>query len=618
MEDKGINKGGAWFLHREADCDDRDSGDDMEYLFDCDTDGSIVSDLIDDNEVIQGNTQQLLHQQRCEDDQRAINVLKRKYSSSPGPSAVQELSPKLDAVRLTPRHKQIKRRLFDHSAQKSNEAEGISRTPLSEVQIGSLSTRNSPNRLNCSQESYVEERDNSNKENLLTLLLKSKNQKATAYSQFKTFFGISYTDLVRQFKSDRTCNNNWVVAVFGPSETLIESSKRLLLSHCCYIQLVTAFCNSGILALYLLQFSTAKCRLTLQKLFTNLLNVNNIQLLSDPPKHRSTVTALWFYKKSLCETTFVYGDYPGWLAKLTLVTHQANSEVFDFSGMVQWAYDNNYTDEPSVAYNYAQYAKEDPNAAAWLKLTSQAKIVTDCVKMVRLYKRHEMRIMTMSEWIWKCCDSVEGEGDWKVVMKLLRYQNINAVAFLASLRDMFKGRPKRHCLVLQGQPNTGKSYFGYSLIQFLEGAVISFANHQSHFWLQPLTDAKIGLLDDATYACWTYMDVYMRNGLDGNAISVDCKFKAPTEIKLPPLIITTNIAVDKEEKFKFLHSRCMCYNFNKPCLFDNAGNPVFRLTQQNWKAFFQKLRLQLGLEAPDNGVSDRAFRCSAGPDPEPN
>lgn len=37
-----------------------------------------------------------------------------------------------------------------------------------------------------------------------------------------------------------------------------------------------------------------------------------------------------------------------------------------------------------------------------------------------------------------------------------------------------------------------------SFIHFIQGAVISFVNSTSHFWLEPLTDTKVAMLDDAT------------------------------------------------------------------------------------------------------------------------
>lgn len=46
---------------------------------------------------------------------------------------------------------------------------------------------------------------------------------------------------------------------------------------------------------------------------------------------------------------------------------------------------------------------------------------------------------------------------------------------------------------------------------------------------------------------------------------------------------------------------------------DDEGNPLYKLTDGVWKSFFQKLKIQLGLNEPEeeNGDPQRAFRCAA-------
>lgn len=124
----------------------------------------------------------------------------------------------------------------------------------------------------------------------------------------------------------------------------------------------------------------------------------------------------------------------------------------------------------------------------------------------------------------------------------------------------------------------------------------------------------MALLDDATDLCWQYFNTYMRTALDGNTVSVDCKFKAPTQIALPPLLISTNVAIPHEEKYKYLKNRTMCYEFAKPCLFDENENPIFDLTDSAWKSFFQRLAPQLGLEIilEEDGETGSTFRCVSG------
>lgn len=156
--------------------------------------------------------------------------------------------------------------------------------------------------------------------------------------------------------------------------------------------------------------------------------------------------------------------------------------------------------------------------------------------------------------------------------------------------------------------------FSMSLMKALRGQVVSFANSKSHFWLQPLADAKLALLDDATEVCWQYIDAFLRNGLDGNIVSLDMKHRAPCQMKFPPLIITSNISLKKEKKFPYLHSRIYEFEFPNKFPFDANDKPLFKLTDQSWASFFKRLWTQLELsdqeEEGENGETQRTFQCT--------
>ncbi|MEB0089594.1 hypothetical protein QN365_23755, partial [Pseudomonas sp. RTI1] len=66
-------------------------------------------------------------------------------------------------------------------------------------------------------------------------LMRCSNLKATLLSKFKNAFGVSFAELTRQFRSNKTCCNDWVVAIYGVNYDLFESSKQLLQQHCDYI-----------------------------------------------------------------------------------------------------------------------------------------------------------------------------------------------------------------------------------------------------------------------------------------------------------------------------------------------------------------------------------------------
>ncbi|CDN67541.1 E1 protein [Phodopus sungorus papillomavirus 1] len=609
MADKEGTDGGegysGWYIVSEAECaDGDDSLEDLEALFDQSTQEST---FIDTDEVDQGNSLSLFQQQLFQDDEEQLASLKRKYAATPSKEQsldIATLSPRLASVSISPRSRTSKKKLFQDSGLGHETQDSASREETQEVL--SLPLFSEPS---------------SGTENADTALLRSSNVFATCLARFKTAFGCSFAELTRQYKSDKTCSPHWVVTVFGAPEAMVEAAKLALPTHCAYCQMSAAYADSRRVILLLVEFKASKSRETLRKLLSAMFGVDESLVIAEPPKERSVLSALFFYKKVMFPNsgTFQSGQMPEWIAKQTLVEHQAASaESFDLSAMIQWAYDNDYVDESQVAYNYALYAEADANAEAFLKSNCQAKYVKDCCTMVRLYKRQEMREMSMGQWVKKCCESVDEEGDWKVIAGFLRYQGVNVVMLLSALRHLFLGTPKKHCLVIYGPSDTGKSYFCNSLVTFLRGKVISFMNSKSQFWLQPLIDSKIGFLDDATSACWQFMDVYMRNALDGNPISLDMKHRAPTQVKLPPLLVTTNVDVLANDAYRFLHSRLQVFAFERPMPFDEDGNPQFPLTKANWRSFFTRLGKQLGLQDEEDADPDRAFRCSARSDSQPN
>lgn len=593
-------EGASWYFVKEAECVDNINN--IDELFDESSDSNISNLLDDDDEVDQGNTLALFSEQLTEDCDQAIQYLKRKFINSPE-AEVAALSPKLQGCSISPhKEKQSKRKLnFQDSGIEQDEVENILTTQV-DLELETVST-SPPTQAGA----------------IVNDVLEVSNQKALMLFKFKDAFGVSYNELTRNFKSDKSCNNNWIIAVYRAAEEVLEASKILIQKHCTFAEIIIRNFNG----LYAVEFISAKNRETIVKLFCSMLNVQKFQVLCDPPKSRSMAAALFFYKHSLVDKTFVHGSFPQWIATQTLVNHEVATaaDTFELSKLIQWGYDNDITDEAHMAYEYAQLADSDSNAAAFLKHNNQVKFIRDACIMVKLYKRHEMKTMSMAEWIDMCCDKCpDGSGDWKPIVQFLKYQHINILDFLYAFKLFLKGQPKKNCLVIYGPPDTGKSFFTYSLISFLKGKVVSYMNTKSQFWLQPLTDTKIGLLDDATYPCWCFIDTHMRTALDGNYVSVDSKHRAPLQMKIPPLLITSNHDVKTDQTLKYLHSRVHCLHFPNTMPLTDDGQPVYNITDITWKYFFRKLATQLEITVPDkeNGVANRSFQCCPRSSPELN
>ncbi|ABV80246.1 E1 [Ursus maritimus papillomavirus 1] len=609
-ERPGSTPGGEYIL-REAECSDSSTDGEGE---EGNEDEGI--DFIDDASQCIGHEHLALFAcQTRQADSEHLQQLKRKYAS-PSPSPKQKvnsdcaLSPRLAAISLSQERK-AKRRLFaalpDSGYGNTLEAEAENRVE-EQTQVESsgeeMARNGSSSNLNLRNAAIPIQ------------LVRSKDSMLTKLAKFKEVYDISFKDLTRPFKSSKTCNSDWVVAVFGVHESVCEGSIELLKKHCTYVHLQKELSSWGNVLLLLLCFTTAKNRTTVEKLLCSVLACNQQLLMADPPKVRSAAAAVYWYKAGFTNHATQWGEKPKWIMQHVGLQHIAADQIpFDLSVMIQWAYDNGYQDECEVAYEYARLADTDTNASAFLKSNCQAKYVKDCVTMVRLYKRAEMSRLNMRQWIEKRREEVDGDGDWRTIVTFLKYQNVEFVPFMQKFKMLLKGVPKKNCMVFVGPPNTGKSAFCMGLLKFMQGRVISFMNSRSHFWIQPLQDAKLGLLDDATDACWDFFDVYMRNALDGNPISIDRKHKAPIQMKCPPLLVTTNVDVTNNDRWKYLHSRLVTVRFPNEFPITDEGEVVYKFTEQNWKSFFGRLwaRLDLsdGEEEGDDAEPQQPFRCTA-------
>ncbi|ABX56058.1 E1 [Macaca fascicularis papillomavirus 7] len=566
----------------------------------------------------------LFQAQEAQAHVEAVQALKRKFVGSPQVSPLQalgtcidtDLSPRLGAITLERCSQGAKRRLFI-----ADSGYGQTQVETEPAQVagehGDRGSREGGDSGGGSSESSgVGDSDSQGSGGSVTALLRCSNVRAMVLAKFKETYGVGFMELVRCFKSDKTSCSDWVVGAMGVHHSVAEGLKQLIQPHCLYAHMQMLTNTWGVFLLMLVRFKCSKNRQTVAKFLETVLNVPQQLMLIEPPKLRSTAAAIYWYRTGMSNVSETIGETPEWIARQTMLRHCLEDSVFDLSRMVQWAYDHDFVDDSVIAYEYAQLADYDSNAAAFLKSNQQAKYVKDCATMCRHYKRAEKNQMTMSQWIKRCCDRTEDGGDWKPIVQFLRYQGVEFISFLGALKNFLKGIPKKTCIVLFGPANTGKSYFGMSLMKFLEGTIISYVNSNSHFWLQPLENGKVAMLDDATPHCWNYMDNYMRNALDGNPISLDRKHRPLVQMKCPPMLITSNTNAGEDDRWPYLHSRLVVFTFPHPFPFDENGNPVYELNCKNWKSFFSrtwcKLDLQEDDETDNDGEPCRPFKCVPG------
>ncbi|CAC80270.1 E1 protein [Omikronpapillomavirus 1] len=619
-----------WVLLEAPDDGEGDSEEEYDEEFDR---GEDLVDFIDDSVNVQDVSdsdfyRRLQVEQQREDDQRAAHVLKRKFLDSPKTKADSDLSPRLEAISLQERSGRARRKLYKNSTvDDSGHGDSLEASCLEslagrgeQVPISQSAEpwEGATPTVVCTAKTAQEVQSTAQQEDYtsqVTQLMQAGKPRNVLLALCKDAYGCSFSDLTRSYKSDKTVCGDWVCLIAGVPCSLEEAITDLLKPHSDYTHVNISTCRYGLLLLLLVRWKTAKCRETVQKLLGGLMSVEKHQMVLEPPKIRHPATAMFWYKRTLANASVVTGETPEWILKQVSLQEQIGAAAtFSLSAMVQWAYDNGLEGESEIAYGYAQLAEEDTNAEAFLRSNAQAKHVKDCAIMVRHYRRAEMCKMNIAQWIKLRCSKVEGEGDWRPIMKFLKFQKVEILAFLTFMRHFLRGTPKRNCMVLLGPPNTGKSLFGMSLMHFLGGKIISHVNSGSHFWLQPLLECKVAMLDDATTSTWDYMDIYLRNMLDGNTVCLDAKHKAPMQLKCPPLIVTTNVDVTANDKWKYLHSRLKVFTFPNLCPLNCRGDPEFQLTPENWKAFLEKCWTSLGLEdllKDGDGEPLQPLRCAA-------
>ena len=580
-----------------------------------DLDGFLDNSNVIPTQADRETAQQLLHAQNTYADTQTLHNLKRKYLGSP----LGDISNQQSVCR-----EGVKRRIIDTDVADSGYGNTLEVEATQQVQdntYGSGKQQDGGSQTSvCSRENSIGSDSDmdigATPPQQIQELLKCSNVQAKLCFKFKELFGIPFSELVRTFKSDSTCCHDWICAMFGVNETLAEALKTIIKSQCMYYHIQCLTCAWGVVILMLIRYTCGKNRKTIIKSLSSIVNVPSEQMLVQPPKIRSPAVALYFYKTAMSNISDIYGETPEWIQRQTQIQHSFQDCQFELSKMVQWAFDNEVTDDSEIAFYYAQLADVDSNAQAFLKSNMQAKYVKDCGIMCRHYKRAQQQQMNMKQWITHICSKVDEGGDWRPIVQFLRYQGVDFISFLSYFKLFLQGTPKHNCLVIYGPPNTGKSCFAMSLIKFFQGSVISYVNSHSHFWLQPLDNAKLGMLDDATDACWRYIDEYMRNLLDGNPVSLDRKHKQLVQIKCPPVIITTNINPLHDAKLQYLHSRIHVVPFLNPFPIDTNGNPVYQLNNVNWKCFFERTWSRLDLnndeDKENHGDAMPTFRCVPG------
>ncbi|QXT57758.1 E1 [Rhinella marina papillomavirus 1] len=410
---------------------------------------------------------------------------------------------------------------------------------------------------------------------------------------FKYMFDVDFSNLSRNLKSDKTQINSWNCFI---SDSAPFQKSLAFITHLTALKAnIRTFC-SNYENFYFITFELpyqTKSRAGVYKL---LRNVGLETFIVEAPNVRSTSAALNI-------KSFSTKQSPNEIQWIHSILMDPESQKFDLSVMVQWAMSNRYLNQPEITYQYCQLAGQgDPNAKLWLASTSQVKWAKDCTTQVNMLLKGQLMSSTSREILEENITKElnENEGNWKSFQCWIKMQKINTLDFLQSLKDILDGTSKKSVICLSGPQDCGKTTLAKYLIKLLEGKFISFYPNPSNFWLQQSTGLKLICIDDVGESFFCYANKHLRSALNGTQIVIDCKFQAPSLIRLPPTILTTNLGFNMAEyrnKYPYLHNRIKTFSCNETLLeSQHILSQLSLFSLADLCSWLQRYQDELGLE----------------------
>lgn len=409
--------------------------------------------------------------------------------------------------------------------------------------------------------------------------------------------GIQFRNWTRQIKSDLTQIDCWFIA--GLEHEPHPKGKAILQAlENRQILIKTKFCTDFFL--FCIEYVEGRrSRAGIKKMCENV----SLQcVLIEAPNNRSTNIAN-LVKISLRDHKEGQ-EQMKWIKAIIL---DPMENKFDLSTMVQWAITNKIYTQAEITYNYVLLAGTgDNNAKNWLASTSQVKYAKDCSTQVKLINTGELICTPTKDVVsQQCADLIRKhpEADPGKVNLWCYLQDINIFDLQTALKHVIRGTMKKSVICFSGVQNSGKSTFVNYILQLFKGRFISFTPTPSSFWLQPAVGLKLVAVDDVPFDFWAYADSHLRPAFDGTQITIDIKYQAPHTGRLPPMLITTNLDIPKDERMKYLLNRIKFFDCPKSLL-DSNRLAQFAFGVEDLAAWFKFWKENLDLEFEDTDTED--------------
>lgn len=363
--------------------------------------------------------------------------------------------------------------------------------------------------------------------------------------------GKSFFSLHKEMKNERTMQRNWAIFLKTPSLTQTVALEAALNNDCDRIRTK----KSDTHTYFLLEYMKKQRSMNGLKQVISTI-IKDTDILLGVPKYKDTQFRTW----AKLFTTLISETAPE-ISGL-LLDCEAEGSGFNVEELFEWI---EATEPKSIEVMLCNYREEarigNPNAKNWL---ASASNITVAKKQFELWKStikgREMQLTVEQYILQRLMDYNDGDKD--KVQKFLTYQGIMHYELLNVLRNWLHGKIKKSVICIFGPGNSGKSTFADALIEVLKGVRLCWDDNNS-FWKQAAIGKRYCLLDDVTMQCWRGLDSKERRSFDGGIVAVNKKFCEATEMKMPPLILTSNYDIRANEDFVFLVNRVTFIHFPK-------------------------------------------------------
>ncbi|QYW06035.1 E1 protein [Papillomaviridae sp. Seabass_c17043] len=417
-------------------------------------------------------------------------------------------------------------------------------------------------------------------------LLKSDFYKF-AYPQLDK--GARWSDLHREMKNDKTMQKVWSVFMKRPYTGARSASQynhvaieAVLCTDCDRIRAKHTMTH----VYYICEYDkTSRSAAGLRGL---LKKVCNTPVVLGVPHLKNKNVRSWLTDQTspLCD------DPEKDITALQLNTdvNETAQEKFNAEELLIYIEENKPISLEILVANYRKLATEgDPNARAWIALSTALPIAKRTFELYKSTLKGIAQQMTMPEYIQSRIQKYSG-GSAEKVKELLGYNRVSEQFLLTKLRRWFTGSIKHNVLVFLGPGNTGKSMLCENLTIMTGGCFLSW-NDNNTFWKQGIIGARTAYLDDVSLQCWRHLDVHERRTIDGGIVAVNKKFSEAVETRLPPSLFTTNYDIRQMTEFEYLNNRLQWIEFSHPI--DSTG---LKLTPADCAAWIKEHLADLDLD----------------------